>query len=127
MKGMSLQRGEYDISRWTDLIKQFRFFGERSIRCWKCYEFRLEEAFKVAKRRNIDIVTTTLTISPHKDAEKINSIGRQLSQKYEIEFMEADFKKKDGFKKTSKLSSEYGFYKQDYCGCVYSKLEKKKN
>ena len=72
------------------------------------------------------MVTTTLSLSPHKDAVKINNIGNELSQKYGIEFMKADFKKNDGFKKSLELSIKYGFYRQSYCGCIYSKMERKK-
>ena len=72
------------------------------------------------------MVGTVLSISPHKDASKINSIGGELSKIYGIEFLEADFKKKDGFKKSVALSSQFGFYRQDYCGCIFSKLEREK-
>jgi hypothetical protein len=87
----------------------------------------LESAFQTAAEQCFEIVGTVLSISPHKDAGKINSIGEELSARYRIDFLAADFKKKDGFKKSVKMSSEYGFYRQDYCGCIFSKLERERN
>ena len=124
MKGLDLYIGGYDNTRWEKKIFPYRFDGERSERCSRCFESRFESAFDYAKKYSADIVATTLTISPHKDADKINSAGRDLSRKYGIEFLESDFKKNGGFKKASELSAEYGFYKQNYCGCIYSKMER---
>ena len=121
-----MRTGDYDARRWTGLVKPHRFKGERSERCWVCYEIRLEELFKHAVENGMDIVGTTLSISPHKDAVKINEIGTRLAQIYGIEFLEADFKKKGGFAKSVELSKEYGFYRQNYCGCVYSRAERDK-
>lgn len=126
MKGFELSIGEYDVTKWTSFVKQYRFDGERSERCWRCYEYRLENTFNFAKKNMIGIVGTALSISPHKDAGKINSIGKKLEHKYGIEFLEADFKKKDGYKKSVELSKKYDFYRQDFCGCIYSKMEREK-
>ncbi len=124
MKGLDLYVGDYDNARWKDIIFPFRFHGERSERCSRCFETRFESTFEYALKYKADIVSTTLTIGPHKDTEKINSIGRDLSGRYGIPFLEADFKKDGGFRKASELSAGYGFYRQNYCGCIYSKMER---
>jgi predicted adenine nucleotide alpha hydrolase (AANH) superfamily ATPase len=126
VKQVQLFEGEYDARRWTGLVKEHRFSGERSERCRICYEIRLRKSFEFAKAGNIGMVATTLSISPHKDADIINSTGKNLSREFGIEFLEADFKKNDGFKKSLELSRAYGFYRQNYCGCIYSKLERNK-
>lgn len=115
---------EPERKEWIRKISPFRYRGERSVRCHECYRVRLEHTFMKAEREHYDIVATSLTISPHKDADAINSIGSELSSKYGIPFYEADFKKKDGFKKSVEMSRLMGFYRQDYCGCIYSMLEK---
>ncbi|MCP4133311.1 MAG: epoxyqueuosine reductase QueH [bacterium] len=127
LKDFLLLYGEYDIRDWAARVKEYRSCGERSPRCFECYRFRLEKSFKKARDCKADIVATVLSISPHKDAAMLNTIGKELEQEYGIEFLEADFKKKDGFKKSAALSKEYGFYRQDYCGCVYSRLERDKS
>jgi epoxyqueuosine reductase len=113
-----------DVKGWVNSVKEFRYSGEGSERCWKCYEFRLEKTFQKADELGFDIVTTTLSISPHKNALKINEIGDKLSNKYNMNFYFADFKKNDGVKKSVEISKKNSFYRQNYCGCVYSKLEK---
>ncbi len=127
LKKITLIEGEYDPGRWTGMVKEHRFSGERSERCRVCYEIRLRKSFECAAANNINIVATTLSISPHKDADMINDIGKKLAGEFGIEFIEADFKKNDGFKKSLELSRAHGFYRQNYCGCVYSKLERDKN
>ena len=124
MKGLDLFIGDYDNQCWKKNIFPYRFDGEKSERCLKCYETRFVNAFDYAAKYNVDVVATTLTISPHKDAGKINNLGNELSRKYGIEFLEADFKKNGGFKKASELANGYGFYRQNYCGCIYSKMER---
>lgn len=127
MNGLCLYCGNYDVRTWTRLVKQYRFAGERTERCWKCFEVRLRETFEFAKSQKAKYVTTTLSVSPYKDAEEINRIGKKLEQDYDITFIESDFKKNDGYKKSVQLSKEYGFYRQNYCGCIYSKMERDKN
>lgn len=122
--GVQLIIGSYDIREWTRLVKPFRFLGERSERCWNCYHFRLEKTFIRAVDEEYDIVATVLSISPHKDAYRINKSGKELERKYGIPFLTADFKKKDGFKKSVELSKKLGFYRQNYCGCIYSQRER---
>ena len=119
--------GEYDIKKWTASVKPYRFSGERSERCWKCYRIRLEETFNFARINGIQKVGTVLSISPYKDTRFINSIGKELEQKYGIEFLEANFKKEDGYKKSVNLSKRHGLYRQDYCGCIYSRMERDRN
>lgn len=109
---------------WVQKVKPFRELGEKSERCRECYSMRLKATFQRAAEEKYDIVATTLSISPHKNAGWINETGTALSSEYGVSFYEADFKKKDGFKKSAALSRELGFYRQDYCGCVYSMLER---
>jgi predicted adenine nucleotide alpha hydrolase (AANH) superfamily ATPase len=117
--------GEYDIKDWFGKTKGLEKEPEGGKRCKVCYRIRLEETAKAAKERGFDMFTTTLTISPHKNASIINSIGRELKRKYGIKFLSKDFKKKDGFKKSVEHSKKHGLLRQDYCGCVFSKLERK--
>ena len=112
--------GDYDVREWISLVKPHRFKGERSERCRQCIHFRLERSFRKAVELSIPVVGTTLTVSPHKDATMINSLGRELADSYGIEFLESDFKKNDGYRKSVEISRHYGFYRQRYCGCVYS-------
>ncbi len=99
---------------------------EKGERCRRCYEFRMKRAYKYACEQRFDYFTTTLSISPHKDSEKINAIGQNLEKidecpfVFHTKFLPADFKKKGGFLRSTKLSEEYGLWRQDYCGCVYS-------
>ncbi len=113
--------GEYEVDRWFKKIKGYENEREGGKRCEKCFELRLEETAKLAKEIGASIFTTTLTISPHKNAKTINSIGKNLADKYKIKFLEADFKKKDGFKKSVEESKRLGLYRQNYCGCIFSK------
>jgi len=99
---------------------------ERGERCRRCYHFRLQKTFEYAKEHGFDFFTTTLSRSPHKDSEKINTIGKILSQESTLpQFLYADFKKKNGFKRSLELSQEYNLYRQDYCGCFYSYTQSK--
>ena len=127
LKRVTCFAGEHDARTWTSLVKEHRFSGERSERCRICIEIRLRKSFEFAAANSIGIVTTTLSISPHKDAVMINNIGKKIASEFGMEFLEADFKKNDGFKKSLLLSKTLGFYRQNYCGCIYSKLERDKN
>lgn len=98
--------------------------NERSIRCYNCYKLRLEKTAQKAKQLNFDFFTTTLSISPYKVTAWINEIGQELEKKYAVKFLYSDFKKDEGYKKSIELSHEYGLYRQDYCGCKYSKIER---
>lgn len=94
---------------------------ERGIRCHKCYERRLEESFQYAKENHFDFITTTLTLSPYKNSQVINEIGKKLENKYAFSYLYSDFKKRDGYKRSLVLSHEYHLYRQNYCGCEFSK------
>ena len=97
---------------------------ERGKRCLKCYELRLRKSFLYAKENNFDYITTTLTLSPLKNSRVINEIGKKLEDEYNFKYLYSDFKKKEGYKRSIVLSREYNLYRQDYCGCKYSKNKK---
>lgn len=109
-----------DTDYWNKLVKGLENEPEGSIRCFKCYEMRLEKTALYAKENNYDLFTTVLSISPHKNAYKLNELGKQIERKYNIKYLEADFKKNDGFKKSCELSKKYNLYRQNYCGCLSS-------
>ena len=96
---------------------------EGGSRCLKCYWLRIERTFEYAKQYNFDYVTTTLTISPLKNSQVINKIGSELENIYHINYLYSDFKKKEGYKRSIVLSHEYNLYRQDYCGCEFSKRD----
>ena len=116
----------YDQNEYDMAIKGKEYLGEKSSRCYSCYEFRLERTAKYAKENNYDYFTTTLSISPYKVSSWINEIGSILESKYDIKYLYADFKKKNGYKRSLELSNIYGLYRQDYCGCKYSKEAKER-
>lgn len=94
---------------------------ENGARCHICYRLRLEKTAKLAKENNFDYFATTLTVSPYKNAKVINEIGLNLQNKYNIKYLLSDFKKEDGYKRSIELSKKYELYRQDYCGCLFSK------
>ena len=115
-----LHEGEYDKDRWLELAERYKDEPEGGRRCEICYAMRLEEAAKMARDEEYDVFGAVLTISPHKDAEKINEMGHELGSRYGVPYLESDFKKHDGFKKSVELSKELELYRQNYCGCIYS-------
>lgn len=115
----------YNNKEFFDIAKGLEDIPEGGIRCFKCYRLRLEEAAKYAKDNNYDFFTTTLSISPHKNADKLNEIGEDLQKIYQINYLYADFKKKGGYQRSIELSKKYDLYRQDFCGCIYSKIERK--
>ncbi len=117
-------QGNYEPERFYKIAKGLETSPEGSERCFRCYELRLTETAKLAKNKAYDYFTTTLSISPHKNAAKLNEIGEKLAQKYDTPYLIADFKKKNGYKRSIELSREYQLYRQDYCGCVYSKTNR---
>ena len=121
---IKLVEENYNTLEYFDKIKGLENLGERSKRCYKCYKFRMEKAVIYAKDNSFDYFTTTLSISPYKDSNWINEIGNLLEDKYNVKYLYADFKKKNGYKRSLELSKEYGLYRQDYCGCIYSKQER---
>lgn len=121
---IQFRQGIYEPERFYELSKGLEACPEGSERCFLCYELRLEETAKLAKDEGFDYFTTTLSISPHKNAAKLNEIGERLSSKFGTPYLGADFKKKNGYKRSIELSREYRLYRQDYCGCIYSKVNK---
>ncbi len=117
----------YEPKEFFQIAKGLEKEKERGKRCYKCYELRLEETAKVAKEKNFDFFATTLTLSPYKITPWLNEIGEKLSEKYQANYLYSDFKKKNGYKRSIELSKEYNLYRQDYCGCIYSKLEREQN
>lgn len=118
---VSIINTTYNESDFLDYIKGNENDKEGGTRCFKCYELRLNKAAQIAKQNGFDYFTTTLSISPHKNSQKLNEIGEYLSQKYEVKYLYADFKKKEGFKRSLILSKKYNLYRQTYCGCRFSK------
>ncbi len=117
---VSFIAGNYNRERFFAIAEGMEHLKEGGERCFKCYELRLEEAARVAKDGEFDYFTTTLSISPMKNAEKLNEIGMKVGKAYGVEYLQSDFKKKNGYKRSIELSQEYGLYRQDYCGCEYS-------
>lgn len=117
-------RGDFEKQRFYDAVKGYEQEREGGERCFRCYELRLSESANVAKSIGADYFTTTLSISPLKNAAKLNEIGERLAKEYGIAYLVSDFKKKNGYKRSVELSGEYGMYRQDYCGCVFSKQER---
>lgn len=115
---------DYDSSPFYELAKGLEDLSERGERCRKCIGYRLCKTAETAKKLGCDYFTTTLTISPHKDCEFINQYGGQLGEELGIAYLFSDFKKHDGYKHSIQLSKEYNLYRQDYCGCVYSRRAK---
>ncbi len=110
--------GEYDPQRFFDAVKGLEGCKEGGARCEKCFELRLSKAAEIAKKGRFDYFATTLTVSPHKNAVLINEIGRRYQN-----YLPSDFKKREGYKRSIILSKEYELYRQDYCGCIFSKGE----
>lgn len=115
--------GKKEPERFLEIAKGLEKEPEGGARCEKCFELRLRETAKEAKRTGCDYFSTTLTISPLKNAELINSIGERIASEEGIRFLNSDFKKKEGYKQSVELSKKYGLYRQDYCGCPFSKAE----
>ena len=123
---VSFLAGNYDRDRFFQIAEGLEHLREGGERCFKCYELRLDEAAKIAKDAGFDYFTTTLSISPLKNADKLNEIGTRLADKYGVQYLQSDFKKKNGYKRSIELSNEYGLYRQDYCGCEYSFRDRQK-
>lgn len=119
-KSVGFVEGQYDDNRFYEAVKGLEDLPEGGERCFKCYRLRLEETAKKAKEDGFEYFTTTLSISPHKNAQKLNEIGEAVAQEYGLKYLFSDFKKKNGYKRSCELSAEYEIYRQDYCGCVFS-------
>ncbi len=116
--------GDYDNDAFMAMCRGHEDEPEGGARCERCFRMRLGEAAKLAARLGSDYFTTTLTISPLKDAQLLNAIGLELAGRAGVPWLCSDFKKKNGYKRSCELSAEYGLYRQDYCGCVFSKRER---
>lgn len=117
---VSFQEGSYDTEAFYAAAKGLEGVPEGGERCFRCYELRLREAAEYCKKLNLDYFTTTLSISPMKNAGKLNEIGQRLAEEYGVAYLTSDFKKRGGYQRSVELSREYGMYRQDYCGCVFS-------
>lgn len=115
--------GRYDPAEFAAIAKGHEQDPEGGERCTACFRLRLEETAKLANERGYDYFTTTLSISPLKDAQRLNAIGGDLAQQYGVPYLYSDFKKREGYKRSIQLSADYGLYRQDYCGCAFSKRE----
>ena len=120
---VTLVEGRYDPKEFYEMAKGLEDVPEGGERCFRCYRLRMEEAAKLAKEGGYDYFTTTLSISPLKNAQKINEIGEELAEIYKVPHLTSDFKKKNGYKRSIELSHEHDLYRQNYCGCVFSKKE----
>ena len=115
---------EYTPEDFNEIAKGREKEKEGGERCFLCYRLRLEKTAQIAMENNFDYFTTTLSISPLKNAEKLNEIGREMSEKYGVKYLYSDFKKRNGYKRSVELSKEYELYRQNFCGCVYSKVNR---
>ena len=116
--------GKYLQKEFSDAINGLEALGEKSIRCYNCYKLRMRQTALKAKELGYDYWTTTLSISPHKNSNWINEIGFELADEIGIPFIYSNFKLKDGYKRSIELSKQYEMYRQNYCGCKYSKIER---
>ena len=112
---------EYDTEKFDELAKGLEDLKEGGERCKKCYRLRLDKTAQFAKEHNFDYFTTTLTVSPYKHSATLNEIGEEVSKKYGVKYLFSDFKKQNGYQHSIELSKKYNLYRQDYCGCKYSK------
>ncbi len=113
--------GRYDPQRFFEMSKGLENIPEGGERCFKCYRMRIAETADIAKEKGFDFFTTTLSISPLKNAQKLNEIGGEEAERVNIPYLFSDFKKREGYKRSIQLSAQYGLYRQNYCGCIYSK------
>ncbi len=123
-KPVHFVEGRYDTERFYDMARGMEDVPEGGERCFKCYRLRLEESAAYAKQNSFDFFTTTLSISPLKNAQKLNETGRELENEYKVRYLFSDFKKKEGYKKSTEISKQYNMYRQYYCGCVFSKAQR---
>lgn len=123
---VSFAEGKYDSEHFYEMAKGLEDVPEGGVRCFACYEMRQREAARYAKEHGFDYFTTTLSVSPHKNAQKLNEIGLALAEEYQIPYLVSDFKKKGGYLKSIEYSREYHLYRQNYCGCEFSKRQAEK-
>ena len=124
--GVALHSAPYDPEKWFEAVRGYEHEPEKGSRCSICFRLRLEMTARAAEELGYDLFGTVLTVSPHKDAELINELGREIESIVRVKYFASNFKKKDGFKRSLELSRQFGLYRQDYCGCVFSRLEREK-
>lgn len=123
IEGVNLEILDYDNSEFYNAVEGLEDEKEGGVRCFKCYELRLRKTAEYAREHDFEYITTTLTISPHKNSDKINEIGVKVADEYGLKYLLSDFKKNDGFKRSIELSKEYDLYRQSFCGCEFSKRD----
>ena len=121
---LTVAEGPYEPERFYELVRGHEDDSEGGERCGVCFEMRLRSTAEYAKRIGADYFTTTLSISPLKDEQRLNAIGKALSEEYGVKYLYSDFKKRDGYRRSCALSEEYGLYRQDFCGCAFSRMER---
>ena len=121
---VKLIEGRYKSAEFFEMAKGLEKIPEGGERCYKCYEQRLEETAKVAKENSFEFFCSTLSVSPHKNSDWINEIGERIGEKYGVTFLPSDFKKRGGYQRSVELSAQYELYRQNYCGCIYSKYQR---
>jgi predicted adenine nucleotide alpha hydrolase (AANH) superfamily ATPase len=124
--GVPLHEGPYDEARWFDLARGLMDEPERGRRCETCFRMRLEATAAFARDRGFQAFAATLTVSPHKDANLVNRLGKEAGERFGVAYLATDLKKKDGFKRSLELSRELALYRQDYCGCLSSLGERER-
>lgn len=115
---------DYDNDLYNEKVQGYESCKERGERCTICFNLRLQKTALLAKENNYDYFCTTLSVSPYKNSKLINEIGEKLEKEYNVKWLYSDFKKDNGYKNSIELSKKYGLYRQDYCGCIYSKIER---
>lgn len=118
---------DYESEKYTKIAKSLEKEPEGGMRCVECFRLRLDKTAELAKLYGFDFFVTTLSISPLKNAQLLNRIGSEISEKYGVSYLPSDFKKREGYKRSIELSKKYGLYRQNFCGCVYSKIQADKN
>ena len=122
----ALSVSEYNSDEFYNIVKGLEDEPEGGARCARCYRLRLEASARYAAERGFDYFTTTLSISPYKNSRWLNEIGAELAEQYGVRYLFSDFKKKNGYKRSCELSEKYGLYRQDYCGCEFSRAQRDK-
>lgn len=120
---ISLICGDYNYDEFLNIARGYESVPEGGERCFRCYRMRLEKTAELAKQKEFDYFCTTLSISPLKNSQKINEIGFDVAEKYGVKWLPSDFKKREGYKRSIELSREYDLYRQNFCGCVFSKSQ----
>lgn len=124
-KKLKLLKADYDVDEWFDTVKNLEDEPEGGRRCEKCFRLRLEKTAERAVEKGFEGFTTTLTISPHKNSNLINDVGKEIETRYPIKFLASDFKKHNGYNKSVEHSKQHGMRRQNYCGCVYSQKRRR--